>query len=93
MKHLFLLTALLTTACSTTAPEADVASATAGNAGQAEEVCLLLKLTGTNIPKKYCRTPGEWEQLAANDRDIAREFLSQTQQRSGILEAADPSPF
>ena len=49
-----------------------------------EEECILLKLTGTNIPKKYCSSKSTWEALSKENRDIAREYTRQMAERSGI---------
>ena len=57
------------------------------------QVCLLLKLTGTNIPKKQCKTKEAWEALAKEDREVSDEYFRQTSQASSARGNASPDAF
>jgi len=86
----FGMTLLVAGCAGTSGTQTDSATAAVNNMaateGAEEEECLLLKMTGTNIPKKYCSSKATWIALGKKDRQIAREYTRQMNERSGILE-------
>ena len=86
---MLLLVTHLTVSCAGT-PRDDLAAAE----GDAEQICLRIMITGTNIPRQECRSKAAWDALAESDREIASEYFRQTGQRSGLMEPTESaSPF
>ncbi len=84
--------AVLTAACASE-PGKDAASAANASAktdevaGNGEEMqCKYIKVTGTNLPQKFCKTKALWEAMDKASKSVADEYMRQTNQNATKLE-------
>lgn len=89
MRAFLISSALVMSACSTTAP-APVAAAAKPAATQAaasdpnRQICKRITVTGSNYPKKFCSTQAEWDAQE-------KASLEQSEQIDAARRAADTS--
>jgi hypothetical protein len=68
------------------APEAavEVAATVAivPESAESRQVCRNIRVTGTRLPQRECRTVADWEAQAAADEEVARRMLDRRMERS-----------
>lgn len=79
---------LLAAACATEpATQFDAAgNAVAATSNPQDEMeCRTMKSTGTNMPRRVCRSKRVWDAISGNERETADEFGRQTRENSAIV--------
>jgi len=83
--------AMLIAACASE-PGKDAAAAGASDksadvATNGEDMqCKYIKVTGTNLPQKFCKTKAMWEAMDKASKSVADEYMRQTNQNATKLE-------
>jgi hypothetical protein len=96
---------LLTVACAATDPQADATSADAAAAGTttlaANEAaaadenkveCRNQPVTGSNLPRRVCRSVATWNALTRAERRMATEYSRQASEASGRVSEGNGGP-
>jgi len=54
----------------------------------ADRICKVMPVTGSNMPKKICSTQAEWETAERQQRDAAEQFNADLRNNSGNVSAS-----